>query len=94
MTIRLLDDRVLVEPIKEETSNGGILIPTAAQEKSDTGRVEAAGNGHLNDKGERVSMTVKSGDKVIYSKYSGTEVKHNGKEYIIVHEKDILAIVE
>lgn len=93
MSVRLLDNRVLISILQEETSNGGILIPTAAQQKSDMGVVKSVGNGKLNDDGSRSPMSVKEGDKVLYSKYSGTEVKLNGEEFIIIREEDIMGIL-
>jgi len=93
MNVKLLDNRVLVLPVQEETSAGGILIPTAAQEKSGIGLVKAVGNGKLLDNGSHAEMTVKVGDKVLYGKYSGTEVKLEGEEYLIVREEDIMGII-
>lgn len=94
MGIRLLDDRVLVHPQQEEKSLGGIVIPTAAQQKSDTGIVKAVGVGRRDDKGQLVPMTVKVGDKVMYGKYSGTEIKLDGETMMIVNEKDIIGILD
>lgn len=93
MSVRLLDNRVLISILQEETSNGGILIPTAAQQKSDMGVVKAVGNGKLNEDGSRSAMTVKAGDTVLYSKYSGTEVKLDGEDFIIIREEDIMGIL-
>jgi chaperonin GroES len=93
MSVRLLDNRVLIRPNKEHTSEGGIVIPNAAQEKSDTGVVVAVGEGKLLENGERSKITVKKDDKVLYSKYSGTEVKLSGEEYLIVREEDIMGVV-
>jgi len=94
MGIRLLEDRVLVLPQQEEKSLGGIVIPTAAQQKSDTGIVKAVGVGRRDDKGQLVAMTVKVGDKVMYGKYSGTEIKLDGETMMIVNEKDIIGILD
>ncbi len=94
MGVRLLENRVLISPLQEETSNGGILIPTAAQQKSDTGTVKSVGVGKRDDKGQLVPMTVKVGDKVMYNKYSGTEVKLQGEALIIVSENDIIGILD
>lgn len=93
--LKPMNDKVLIQ--KEdarEQSEGGIYLPTASQEKPTEGLIVAAGPGVLNEKGERKPLQVKAGDKVLYSKYSGTEIKIEGKEYIIVSEKDILAVVE
>ena len=89
-----LGDRVLVKPIERETMKGGIIIPDTAKEKPMEGEILAAGPGKMTDKGERSAMDVKKGDRVLYGKYSGTEVKLDGEEYIIVRQSDILAIVE
>lgn len=94
MGVRLLENRVLVSPLQEETSLGGILIPTAAQQKSDTGIVKSVGVGKRDDKGQMIPMTVKVGDKVMYNKYSGTEVKLQGETLIIVSENDIIGILD
>ena len=94
MSVRLLENRVLISPLQEETSAGGILIPTAAQQKSDTGIVKAVGVGKRDDKGQMIPMTVKVGDKVIYGKYAGTEVKLNGETLMIVSETDIIGILD
>lgn len=92
--LRPLGDRVIVEPAaKEEKTASGIVLPDTAKEKPQEGRVVAVGNGRLED-GKRVPLDVKEGDKVIFSKYSGTEVKYDEKEYLILRESDILAIIE
>jgi len=93
MSVSLLDNRVLISPQQEETSNGGIVLPGSAQEKSDTGFVKAIGPGKTQKDGSRIAMTVKEGDKVLYSKYSGTEVKIAGEEYIIIREDDIMGVL-
>ena len=95
MAIKPLDDRVLVEPIEaEEKTAGGIVLPDTAKEKPMRGKVVAVGQGKLLENGKRGELSVKKGDEVIYGKYSGTEVKVKGKEYIIVRESDLLAKVE
>lgn len=95
MNIRPLHDRVLVEREAEETTTaGGIVIPDSATEKPIQGKVVAAGEGKLLDSGDRRPMAVKSGDKVLFGKYSGTEVKLNGAEYIVMKEDDIMGVVE
>lgn len=95
MAIKPLADRVLIEaaPDKEEKI-GSIFIPDTAKEKPNMGIVVAAGPGKVTDDGKTVPLQVKAGQKVLYGKYSGTEIKENGKEYLIVRESDILAIVE
>jgi chaperonin GroES len=93
--IRPLADRVVVEPLEaEEKTKGGIILPDTAKEKPQEGKVVAVGKGKVNDKGEVLPMEVKVGDKVLYGKYSGTEVTVDDKQYIILREEDILAIVE
>ncbi|MCM8804946.1 MAG: co-chaperone GroES [Candidatus Omnitrophica bacterium] len=93
--IRPLADRVVVEPLEaEEKTKGGIILPDTAKEKPQEGKVVAVGKGKVNDKGEAIPMEVKVGDKVLYGKYSGTEVTVDEKQYIILREDDILAIVE
>jgi len=95
MAIKPLDDRVLIEPLEaEETTPGGIVLPDTAKEKPMKGKVVAAGPGTLLETGERGDMPVKKGDEVIYGKYSGTEIKVKGKEYIIVRASELLAKVE
>jgi chaperonin GroES len=91
--IRPLGDRVVIEPIaKEETTASGIVLPETAKEKPQEGKVVAVGSGHLKD-GERIPLELKEGDRVIFSKYAGTEVKLDGKEYLIMREGDVLAIL-
>jgi chaperonin GroES len=80
--------------VKEEKTIGGIYLPDTAQEKPQIGDVTAVGPGARNDKGNRVALEVKAGDKVLYSKYAGTEVKIDGVDYLLLAERDILAIVE
>ncbi len=95
MKIRPLNDRILVKRVEEEKkTKGGIIIPDSAKEKPAEGKVIAAGHGKQNDKGERVALEVKAGDTVLFSKYSGTEVKLEGEEYLIMREDDVLAIIE
>ncbi|HSR36872.1 MAG TPA: co-chaperone GroES [Desulfurivibrionaceae bacterium] len=95
MKIRPLNDRILVQRLEgEEKTKGGIIIPDTAKEKPAEGKVVAVGNGRLNDKGERVAVEVKVGDRVLFSKYGGTEVKIEGTEYLIMREDDILGVVE
>lgn len=93
--LKPLNDKLVVEKAEaEEKTEGGIFLPSGAQEKPIEGIVVAVGPGAAADKGERQPMQVKTGDRVLYSKYSGTEVKISGKEFLIISEKDILAIVE
>jgi chaperonin GroES len=81
--------------MEEETkTNGGIIIPDTAKEKPAAGKVIAVGNGRLGDDGKRVALEVKKGDRVLFSKYGGTEVKVGGEEYLIMREDDILGIIE
>ena len=94
MKIRPLHDRLLVKPLEaEEKSKGGIIIPDTAKEKPQEGKVVAAGPGKANESGKTVDMEVQKGDRILYSKYSGTEVNLEGEEHLIVREEDILAIV-
>lgn len=93
MKLKPLGDRVVVKPIEqEETTAGGIVLPDTAKEKPQRGEVLAVGTGKLLDNGERVPLEVKVGDKVLYAKYAGTEVKIEGETYLIMRESDILAI--
>ncbi len=95
MSFRPLHDRVLVEPLEaEEKTAGGIIIPDTAKEKPQEGKIVAAGNGVQNDKGEIRPLDVKVGDRVLYGKWSGTEVKVDGKDLVIMKESDILGVVE
>ncbi len=95
MKIRPLHDRVVVRRMEEErTTAGGIVIPDSATEKPSTGEVVAVGNGKKTDSGETMAMDVKVGDKVMFGKYSGTEVKVEGEELMIMREDDIMAVVE
>ncbi len=94
MKIKPLGDRVLVEALDAETvSKSGIIIPDTAKERPSEGKVVAIGPGRLTDKGERLSPEVGKGDTVLYGKYSGTEIKVEGKEFLILRESDILAIL-
>ena len=95
MKVRPLGDRLLVQRIEqEEVKKGGIIIPDTAKEKPQQGKIISAGSGKLNDKGERQQLEVKSGDKVLFGKYSGTEIKLDDEEYLIMREDDILGIIE
>ena len=95
MNVKPIADRVLVRRIEEqEMKRGGILIPDTAKEKPQEGEVLAVGNGKVLDNGTKVPMDVKVGDKILFGKYSGTEIKMNGEEHLIMREDDILGIVE
>ena len=95
MGFRPLHDRVVVKRIQEEAKTaGGIIIPDTAQEKPQEGEVVAVGPGALNDKGERVTLDVKTGDRVLFGKWSGTEVKVDGQDLLIMKESDIMGIVD
>jgi chaperonin GroES len=95
MKLKPLGGRVIVEPIEqEEITAGGIILPETAKEKPQEGKILAAGPGDRDEDGNRIAMDVKVGDRVLYAKYSGTEVKMDGKKLLIMRESDILAIVE
>jgi len=95
ISLKPLGSRLVVEPIEEkEVTSGGIVLPETAKEKPQKGTVLAIGPGDRNDKGERIPMDVKVGDKVLYAKYAGTEVKYNGKKLLILRESDVLAILD
>ena len=94
LSFKPLGGRVLVEPIEQdEVTSGGIILPETAKEKPQQGKVLAAGPGDRNDKGERVALDVKVGDVILFAKYSGTEVKIEGKKLLIMRESDLLGIV-
>ena len=95
MKLRPLQDRILVQRVAEETkTKGGIIIPDTAKEKPAEGKIVAVGNGKISDDGKRIPLEVKEGDRVLFGKYSGTEVKVEGEEYLIMREDDILGIVD
>jgi chaperonin GroES len=95
MNIRPLGDRILVEPVEqEETIAGGLLLPETAKEKPQQGNVLAVGAGRRDDNGNRIAMDVAVGNKVLFAKYAGTEVKLNGKKLLIMKETDILGVLE
>jgi chaperonin GroES len=94
LSLKPLGNRVVVEPTEqEEMTAGGIILPETAKEKPQRGKVLAAGPGDRNDKGDRVAMDVAEGDTILFAKYSGTEIKLDGKKLLILRENDILAIV-
>jgi chaperonin GroES len=93
--IRPLHDRILVERIEEgEVKRGGIIIPDTAKEKPQEGKVIAVGNGKITEDGKKIPLDVKGGDRILFGKYSGSEVKIDDKEYLILREEDVLAILE
>ena len=94
-TIRPLNDRIIVRRTEEqEQMRGGLYIPDTAKEKPQEGEVIAVGNGKLLDNGQRIAIDLKAGDKVLFGKYAGTEIKLDGEEYLILREDDILGVVE
>ncbi|WP_249871601.1 co-chaperone GroES [Oceanobacillus saliphilus] len=92
--IKPLGDRVVIELVEqEETTASGIVLPDSAKEKPQEGRVVAVGSGRVTENGEKVALEVSEGDRIIFSKFAGTEVKYQGAEYLILRENDILAVV-
>jgi len=95
VNIRPLHDRVVVKRLEsEEKTAGGIVLPGSAQEKPMMGEILAAGAGRVLDNGERAALDVKVGDKVLFGKFAGTEVKHDGQDYLVMREDDIFAVIE
>jgi chaperonin GroES len=95
MKIKPLQDRILIKRIaEEEKTKGGIIIPDAAKEKPQEGKVVAVGDGKTLENGKKAPLTVKVGDKILFGKYAGTEIKVDGEEHLILREDDILGIVE
>jgi chaperonin GroES len=95
MKLRPLQDRILVQRVEEEsTTKGGIIIPDTAKEKPAEVKVTAVGNGKVGDDGKRIALEVKKGDRILFGKYSGTEVKIGGEEYLIMREDDVLGIID
>ena len=95
VSIKPLEDRILVRTLEaEQTTASGLVIPDTAKEKPQEGEVLAVGPGRIDDSGNRVPLDISVGDKVIYSKYGGTEVKYNGEEYLVLSARDLLAVVE
>ncbi|GAA4530144.1 co-chaperone GroES [Brachybacterium paraconglomeratum] len=95
VSIKPLEDRVVVKPLEaEQTTASGLVIPDTAKEKPQEGEVVAVGAGRFDDNGQRVPMDVKVGDKVVFSKYGGTELKYGGEEFLVLGARDILAIIE
>jgi chaperonin GroES len=94
LNVRPLHDRILVRRVEEtETAKGGIIIPDTAKEKPQEGKVLAVGNGKILDNGKTIALEVKVGDKILFGKYSGTEIKIDGEEVLIVREDEVLAIL-
>ena len=95
MKLRPLNDRILVKRVEEEAkTKGGIIIPDTAKEKPAEGKVIAVGKGALNPEGNRVTLEVKIGDRILFGKYGGQEIKVEGEEYMIMSEKEVLCIIE
>jgi chaperonin GroES len=95
MKLRPLQDRILVQRVKEETkTKGGIIIPDTAKEKPAEGKVVSVGEGRVGDDGKKVALEVKAGDRILFGKYSGTEVKIEGEEFLIMREDDVLGVIE
>jgi chaperonin GroES len=95
MKIKPLQDRIIVKRLEEEEkTKGGIIIPDAAKEKPQEGKVIAVGDGKVLDNGQKFALTVKVGNKILFGKYSGTEIKIDGEEHLIMREDDVLGIVE
>ena len=95
MQIRPLHDRILVEPLDaEEKTAGGIIIPDTAQEKPMEGKIVAVGKGSRNDEGKIAALDVKKGDRILYGKWSGTDVKVDGDDYLIMKESDVMGVIE
>jgi chaperonin GroES len=95
MNIRPLHDRIVVKRIEEdETKIGGLYIPDSAKEKPQQGEVVAVGNGKRNDKGDLIALDVKAGDRILFGKYSGSDIKIDGTEYLIMREDEVLGVLE
>ena len=95
MKIRPLHDRILVKRVEEqEVKKGGIIIPDTAKEKPQEGKVDRRRNGKVNDEGKKIPLDVKAGDRILFGKYSGSEVKVEDEEYLILREEDVLGIID
>jgi len=95
MKLRPLHDRILVQRVEEiKTTKGGIIIPDTAKEKPAEGKVIAVGNGKIGEDGKKIPLDIKKGDRILFGKYSGSEVKIEGDEYLIMREDDVLGIIE
>jgi len=95
VSLKPLEDRIIVKSLEaEQTTASGLVIPDTAKEKPQEGTVVAVGQGRFDEDGDRIPMDIKEGDKVIYSKYGGTEIKYEGKEYLILSSRDVLAVID
>jgi len=95
MKVKPLQDRVIVKRVEEEEkTKGGIIIPDTAKEKPQEGKVVSVGAGKVNDKGEKIALEVKAGDRILFGKYSGNEITIDGEEHLIMREDDIIAIIQ
>ncbi|MCJ7773656.1 MAG: co-chaperone GroES [Desulfobacterales bacterium] len=95
MKLRPLHDRILVKRVEEETTTkGGIIIPDSAKEKPAEGKVISVGNGKMGEDGKRIPLDIKKGDRILFSKYGGTDVKIDGEEYLIMREDDVLGVID
>jgi len=95
MKVRPLNDQIIVERVEsEEKTSGGIIIPDTAKEKPREGKIIAVGSGKLNSKGKRLSMDVKPGQRILFERYAGTDIKIDGKDYLIMREDDVLCVME
>ena len=95
VVLKPLEDRIVVRPLEaEQVTASGLVIPDTAKEKPQEGEVLAVGPGRVDDSGKRIPLDVSVGDKVLYSKYGGTEVKYSGEEYLVLSARDVLAIIE
>jgi chaperonin GroES len=95
MKVRPLNDRIIVKRLEEEEkTKGGIIIPDSAKEKPIEGKVIAVGDGRINKEGKKIPMEIKKGDRILFAKYGGTEIKMDGEEYLMMKEDDVLAIIE
>ena len=95
VVLKPLEDRIVVKPLEaEQVTASGLVIPDTAKEKPQEGQVLAVGPGRVDDSGKRIPLDVSVGDKVLYSKYGGTEVKYSGEEYLVLSARDVLAIIE
>ena len=95
MKVRPLNDRIIVKRLEEEEkTKGGIIIPDSAKEKPIEGKVIAVGDGRINKDGKKIPMEIKKGDRVLFAKYGGTEIKMEGEEYLMMKEDDVLAVIE
>ena len=95
VVLKPLEDRIVVKPLEaEQVTASGLVIPDTAKEKPQEGEVLAVGPGRIDDSGKRIPLDVSVGDKVLYSKYGGTEVKYSGEEYLVLSARDVLAVIE